>query len=29
MLLHHAGTDVQNIFLILPETGEPTDYKQM
>ena len=26
LLLHHAGPDVQDIFLTLPDTGEPADY---
>lgn len=26
LLLHHAGTDVQDVFAVLPDTGGPTDY---
>lgn len=26
LLLHHAGTDVQDIFAVLPATGGPTEY---
>ena len=26
MLLHRAGTDAQDIFSTLADTGEPTDY---
>ncbi len=26
LLLHHAGTDVQDIFSTLADTGGPTDY---
>ncbi|ROL08902.1 hypothetical protein DPX16_5238 [Anabarilius grahami] len=28
LLLHHAGTDVQDIFSTLADTGGPTDYAQ-
>lgn len=28
LLLHHAGTDVQDIFSTLADTGGPTDYEQ-
>jgi len=28
LLLHLAGTDVQDIFYTLPDTGDATDYKK-